>query len=340
MCPMSFSPGRFAVATVTVGLLASTLTGCGLLDGSSRLEKALEYLPAGTRTVQFVDRTKIADRLDLDDLATGGSEDDVRRWAEASKDEGYGTELAKWLVPMQEAAFSDFDVEWEVIGTSEGGIARIWRMSGDLDFDEVAADLEDAGYERSGSKDRPVFHADLSDTEDGLVGGRYPIPPLDIALVPGEELIVTGTQVDDVLAAVDDDADSLADQGSFGDLLGQADHQDDLEYAAMALGLPCAPPDVPDAKGEGMALFVPSEETVRGVRTFDTDAAAKADTAALDDALTEFEQLAGVDGPPDVTTDGSVVRIEVGFGDRRSAVSAYSSSRGPFACLTAPRSGA
>jgi len=337
---MSFSPGRIAVPAATLGLLGSTLTGCGLLDGSSRLEKALEYLPAGTRTVQFVDRAEVADRLDLDDLATGASEDDVRRWVEASRNEAYGTELAQWLAPMQAAAFSDFDVEWEVVGTGDGGLTRIWRMSDDLDFDKVAADLEDAGYERSGSKDRPVFHADLGDTEDGLVGGRYPIPPLDIALVPGEELVVTGTEIDAVLDAVDDDADSLADEGSFGDLLDQADHQDDLEYAGMSLDLPCAPPDVPDAKGEGLALFVPSDETVRVVRTFDTDEAAKADAASLGDELTEFEQLAGVDAPPEVTTDGPVVRIEMGFGDRRSAVSAYASNRGPFACLTAPTPGA
>ncbi|MFJ9316560.1 hypothetical protein ACIRN4_20400 [Pimelobacter simplex] len=333
---MSYSPGRIAVTAVTVGLLGSTLSGCGLLDGSSRLEKALEYLPAGTRSVQFVDRAKIADRLDLDDLATGASEDDVRRWAEASKDEAYGTELARWLAPMQEAAFSDFDVEWEVIGTGDGGLTRIWRMSDDLDFDKVAADLEDAGYERSGSKDRPVFHADIADAADSLVGGRYPIPPLDLALVPGEELIVTGTAVDEVLDAVDDDADSLADEGSFGDLLDQADDRDDVEYAAMTLDLPCAPPGVRDAKGEGMGLFVPSDETVRAVRMFDSDKAATADVASLDDALTEFEQLAGVEGPPEVTTDGSVVRIEMGFDERRSAASAYASNRGPFACLTAP----
>lgn len=325
MVPMIPSLGRSAVA---LALLGSTLTGCGLLDGSTRLEKALEYLPAGTRTVLFVDRAQMADRLDVDD--------DVDRWAEASRDEGYRTGLAEWLVPMQEAAFSDFDVEWEVVGTGDGGFSRIWRMSDDLDFDEVAADLEDAGYERSGSKDRPVFHADLDAAEDGLVGGRYPIPPLDIALVPGEELIITGSEIDAVLDAVDDDADSLADQGSFGDLLGQADHQDDLEYAAMTLDLPCAPPGVRDAKGEGMGLFVPSDETVRAVRMFDSDKAATADVASLDDALTEFEQLAGVEGPPEVTTDGSVVRIEMGFDERRSAASAYASSRGPFACLTAP----
>lgn len=332
MCPMSYSPGRIAVTAVTVGLLGSTLSGCGLLDGSSRLEKALEYLPAGTRSVQFVDRAKIADRLDLDDLATGASEDDVRRWAEASKDEAYGTELARWLAPMQEAAFSDFDVEWEVIGTGDGGLTRIWRMSDDLDFDKVAADLEDAGYERSGSKDRPVFHADIADAEDGLVGGRYPIPPLDLALVPGEELIVTGTAVDEVLDAVDDDADSLADEGSFGDLLDQADDQGDLEYAALGLDGPCAPADEPDAKGEGIGLFVPSDDDVRVARLFDTDQGAEADAAALEDGLASFGERAGTDLDAEITTDGRVVRVETGFDGRRVLAQAYLRQEGPFGC--------
>lgn len=340
MCSMTSRRGRTATTagTLALALAGSTLSGCGLLDGSSRLEKALEYLPADTRTVLFVDRAQVADRVDLDDLTTGGSEDDVSRWAEATKGEAYGTELARWLVPMQEAAFSDFDVEWEVVGTDDGGISRIWRMSDDLDFEKVSADLEDAGYERSGSKDRPVFKADLSDTENGLVGGRYPIPPLEIALVPGEELIVTGTRIDDILAAVDDDADSLADKGSFGDLLGQADHQDDLEYAALGLDAPCAPTDEPDAKGEGLGLFVPSDEEVRAVRLFDTDAAAEADAAALEDALAAFGERSGVDLADDVTTDGRAVRVETGFDERAVLAQAYVRQEGPFGCpANAPR---
>lgn len=256
MCPMRI-PGSLAPITGLVAVLAcAPLSGCALLDGSSRVEEALEYLPAGATTVTFVDRAALAERG-------------------AGPDEAYATELARWSSAMQRAAFGEDDVEWEATATSDGTVGRVWKMTEGLDFDAVAADLEDAGYRRSGPEDRPTFTADPAAADpDGLVGGRYPAVLLTLALVPDEEVIVSGADVSALLDAVEDDADSLADSGAFGDLLEQAEDQDALEYAALTLDAPCA--------AEGAALYVASEEPVRAVRLFADEASAEDDAASLE----------------------------------------------------------
>ena len=48
---------RCAVLALPVVLAASSLTGCGLFDGSSSLEEALETLPAGVTRVTFDERS-------------------------------------------------------------------------------------------------------------------------------------------------------------------------------------------------------------------------------------------------------------------------------------------
>jgi hypothetical protein len=306
--------GRLALATA---LLGASLSGCALLDGSSRLEEALEYLPADATTVTFVDRAAVADRV-----------------GDGEPETSYRTQLAELTAAMEDAAFSDADVEWEAIGTSEAGFARIWRMSDDLDFDTVATDLEDAGFERSGTPGRRVFHADPADAQEGLVGGRYPAPPYDIALVPDERLIVSGTNLADVLGAVTDDADSLADAGTFGDLLGQADHQDDLEYAVLTLDSPCGQ-EALDDEATGVGLFVPSDETVRAVHVFADDRTARAAADTTRDSLAAWLKSADVGIDPEVTTEGSAVRVEVGFAERERFAQSFEHLDGPLVCPAA-----
>ncbi|MBM7516137.1 hypothetical protein [Nocardioides nitrophenolicus] len=293
-------------------MTASSLSGCALLDGSSRLEEALEYLPADATTVTFVDRAAIAERV-----------------GDGSPETAYGTELSRWSEVMDEAAFDDSDVEWEAVASGEG-VGRVWKMSDDLDFDAVAADLEDAGYERSGSADRPVFTVDLAAAdENGLVGGRYPAVWLTLALVPDEELIVSGSEVSALLDAVADHADSLADAGSFGDLLDTAEDQDGLEYAGLTVAPPCGGSARPGP--DGMALFVTPDE-VTGVRLFADDEAATADAEELTSSLDEQAGDTGFDADLDVEADGRTVRAEAGPGDRRVMAQAWTRLDGPFAC--------
>ena len=317
MGPMTHTLGRRVVPATALVLLASGLAGCGLLDGSSRVEKALEYLPAGTTSVTFVDRAKAG--------------------------EDFGTALTVWDRAMDEAAFSDDDVEWEATGTGKGGLARVWRMSRDLDFDEVAKDLLDAGYERSGPDDRPVFHAGLDQADpNGLVGGRYPAQLLDIALVPDESVILTGGDAEAAAKASTDDADSLADEGAFGDLLDRAEDQDDLAYAAVSTeplcgaGARTTPAQAEELYGDlgtpdGMALFVRPDQPVRVVRLFDGDGAEQ-DEKALTTYLADSATRTGLDVDLDVSRDGDVVEAEAPWAARQQLVAAWARGEGPFAC--------
>lgn len=328
MGPMP-TPGRLALQTGLVAALACTpLSGCALLDGSSRLEESLEYLPSGATTVTFVDRAAVAERVGDGDPETA-----------------YGTELARWTEAMADAAFDDSDVEWEAVATGDGSLGRVWKMSDDLDFDAVADDLEDAGFERSGPQDRPTFTADLAAAdENGLVGGRYPAVLLSLALVPDEEVIVSGPDVDALLDVVEDDADSLADAGSFGDLLDKSGDQDDLEHAALTLEPSCgasgriSPEQAAQQYGgllrpAGMGLFA-TADAVTGVRLLPDEKEAVEDAEGLVTYLDERADTTGFDAELDVRGDGPAVVAEARPADRRTMVQAWLQGDGPFACPT------
>lgn len=94
--------GRLALG---LALSCSALSGCALLDGSSRLEEALEHLPADATSLVFVD------------LTAGG---EPGSWPEVAK------------VPLELA-----DVEWGVSATAPSGTVQVWKLSDDVDFDAL-----------------------------------------------------------------------------------------------------------------------------------------------------------------------------------------------------------
>lgn len=347
MVPMTHSLGRLAVVTATLAVLSSSLAGCGLLDGSSSVEEALEYLPANATTVLFVDRAAMDERLGLDDLATGASEDELSEWAEAQADEGYGTELSPWLQVMQAAAFSDLDVEWEASGTSgDDGRVRVWKLDDDVDFGAVADDLEDAGYERSTSGDVELFENSLENADgSGLHGGRYPAQMGSFALVPDEHLVLSGA-VELAIDVANDDEDSLSDEGSFADLLDHAP-AGDLEYAGLTIeplcgaGARITPEQAADTyqgighPDGGLALFA-GPDAVTAVRLFGDGDDAESDAEGLGSYLDERGAASGFDVDLDIEADGEAVTAEASFDDRRTMVQAWSRVDGPFACPPAP----
>lgn len=345
MDAMTSTPGRFVTVSAGVVLASAALSGCGLLDGSSRIQEALEYLPDDTINVTFVDRKAVAERQDLADLETGASDNELDEWSEAQADEGYGTELSTFVRVMQDAAFSDFDVEWEATGTSKEGLVRVWKLEDDTDFEAIADDLEDAGYDRSEKDDAEVFEIDLAeaDATTGLYGGRYPGNLLNLALVPDEHLIVSGN-VEEGLDVVTDGKDSLADEGSFDDLLDRAPDQDELEYAGLTISPSCggggrlSPEQVaqqyeglshPD---EGMALFVQPDTEARAVRLLSDENDPEADAEGLTTYLADRAPATGFDIDVDVEADGDAVVAEVTFEDRRALVQAWIRVEGPFTC--------
>lgn len=344
MGPMTHSLGRLAVVTTTLTVLSTGLAGCGLLDGSSPVEDALEYLPASSTTVLFVDRGAVAERLDVDDLSTGASDDELADLLEAQREEGYGTLLNAWVRVMQDAAFSDLDVEWEASGTSTGeGRVTVWKLDDDVDFDAVADDLVDAGYERGEAGGLETFEADIEDADENqLYGGRYPAELTSLALVPDEHLVLYGA-LDLAVDVANDDADSLSDKGSFADLLDAAPDAGDLEYAGLTIEPLCGAGAriTPEQAAElyqgighpdgGIALFA-DPEAATAVRLFGDDADAEDDARGLGSYLEERGAASGFDVELEVGTDGDAVTAEAAFDDRRTMVQAWNRFDGPFAC--------
>ena len=55
---------------------------------------------------------------------------------------------------LEDAPFSAQDVEWEIVGyDGDDGFGRVWKMNDDLDLDDVADELVDAGLRGGGSGD-------------------------------------------------------------------------------------------------------------------------------------------------------------------------------------------
>lgn len=343
MGSMTHSLGRLAVVT-SLTLLPTGLAGCGLFEGSSSVEEALEYLPANATTVQFVDRAAMDEREGLEDLATGASKEDLEQWRDAMLDEGYGSQLSPWLHPMQEAAFSDLDIEWEASGTSaDDGRVLVWKLDDDIDFDAVADDLADAGFERGTSGDAETFEASLEDAdENGLYDGRYPAAFTSFALVPDEHLVLSGA-IDLAVDVANDDEDSLSDEGSFADLLDRVPDAGALEFAALTTEPLCGLGDrvTPEQAAQefeglshpdgGEALFA-DPDAVTAVRLFTDDKDAESDAKGLGTYLDERAAARGFDVDLDVQADGDAVTAEASFDDRRAMVQAWSRADGPFAC--------
>ena len=209
MGSMTHTPGRLALALCLLAPGWSGLAACGLLDGSSRVEEALEYLPAGATSVTFVDRAALEDR----------------------DGEPYAAPLT-----------IDARVEWKAFATTGDDTVRVWKLDDDTDFDALA----DA----------------LKNTPEGDA----------VRLVPDERLAVAG-DVDTAVAVAGDDEDSLADDGSYADLLDEAPDQDGLEFAGMTLEAGCGP----------AALFVVTDDVVRAHSALGPDASTE-DTAFADRA--------------------------------------------------------
>jgi hypothetical protein len=350
-------PMRRAPTTLlTAAAVAVSLTGCGLFDGSSRLEDALEYLPADAGDVQFVDRAAVAERFGVDDVEHGSDELDDYLDAMA-EEQPPTTTLGRWITPMQEAAFSELDVEWEAVSVvGDGAPARVWKMRDDLDLDEVADALVDAGWseEDGDGADGDVrrLTIDLGEAADGgLVDDAYPVVELrDLAVIPGEHVIVSGgapETTDAVADTVTDDEDSLADADDYDDVLDAAD-TDAVEFAWLArddrlcAGLPDLSPEQRervDSEHEGLGhptaagAFTRGEEPGEAVLVFDDADTAEADAEARAEYLDEFTATYDIPGDFEVEADDATVRVTTEPDQASVVVQSVARGEGPLFCL-------
>lgn len=367
MVPMRLGRRLVLPAAALAAVVAPTVAGCGLFDTGSTLEEALEYLPADTFSVEFADRAAMSERLGLDDIdprgVTEGELDDyLESLQDPDNDAVAVTELASYARVMADAPINTFDVEWEARASwgdpdDQDGTAFVWKVGDDLDFDALAEDLADKGYDEDDSGDLPVYTADRSaTTEDGLVGGVYPPLMYNVLLDEDEQLVVASVVPDplgDVADVIADDEDSLADGGGMDELLDTA--EGDPELALLVTGGPTVcraggrplPEQVsgeyddlgrPDAR----ALFVSADDPkVLLALQYDSEDAAEDDLEAREDliddgvdplAVVPFDQL----GDFELDQDGEFVLIEEDFDDGAAAARRVElSGGGPGFCLSA-----
>lgn len=343
-----------------------TLTACGLFDGGSPIEDAFEYLPADTVQVRFADRLAMAERLEVDDLDPRDlSDGDVDDYVGELTDEDNGavaiTDLNTYVAAMRDAPLNELDVEWEAWaswGESDGesrGAAFVWKVGDDVDFDELADDLEAKGYEKGGSGDLPMFTNDISNADEtGLFGGVYPPTMVNVLLDEDEQVVVSAVSPDslaDVADVIAEDSDSLADDGGLDKLLDVADGDPELAWLTnggpdVCIGGGRLPADALEQYGDlgrpqARAFFVSGvdEPEVLLALRYASEDAAKDDLEARETLVDEgadartaqpFSEL----GDFDLDQDGRFVLIEEDFdAGPRAALAAEQNGAGPGVCI-------
>jgi hypothetical protein len=337
-----------AVIALPFALVASSLTGCGLLGGSDSLDDALEVVPASMTEVRFFDREAALDRLDIDDLQADPSDDELEAYVDASREVPTSTALDQYLLPMlADAPFSAQDIEWEITGyDTDNAFGRVWKMDDDLDLDDVADDLVDLGFAEEAGDGRHLS-IDLDGIGEDV---QYLVPLQSVSLLPDDHLVVTGPLADDFLDVISDDADSAVDEESFDELL---DGTDDVELAVLSrdaafcsLGASRLSADQLGAAGladlghpDQTAFFVHGDDgKARSVLQFADEAAADDDAEAREQFLAEaVSPVSGVPysefGTFDVEADGEQVRIDVTYDDPRDIPAVIGRNDYPSVCV-------
>ena len=176
------------------------------------VEEALGLLSRDVGLIDFRSDRHSAERLGLlDDGATSHAELGATyadRAAEVPRtDLAAVSQLAREVDLMTEggAAFSQIDVRWSMRASTgdplddDSASVEVFRLVDGVDMEEVLADLEDAGFERSEQGGWHRLHLDgtLSENVDVLDGnaiaGRYPRPFFpDVSVHPETHLVAFG----------------------------------------------------------------------------------------------------------------------------------------------------
>ncbi|WP_182526592.1 hypothetical protein [Nocardioides dongkuii] len=359
---------RTAIAALVLST-ACPVTGCSLLSDSSSdsspsspsadLEEALDVVPDTATSVTYVGRAAAAERLEIDDVETGADEEDVDRYLEGLRESmAATTTLTDYLPQMQEAAFSDLDLEWEVSAQGDDGMWVVWRIDDDVDLDEVADDMVAAGYEETEEDGGRHLRSSLGAASSD--GRRYPVEVMmSPVLVPDEHLIIVSPDPEAVLEVITDDGDSVLDAEDLDEVVDAADDAEfahlrrDIDCGAVYEDGPLSPEETeqlnaasgledlgrPDATG----FFVHGDDagTTTTVLAFADDDAAKADATARE-AWLEGEPLLASGGPFtqdatwDVETDGPLVRIDHDYGTGDASTASSLAFDGDGFALCAP----
>jgi hypothetical protein len=208
------------------------------LDGEqSRVEAALDAVPAQTRIASFTDWSAVRDELAG---GSGPAETSPDRLLEQAYERDFS---AVSLLAVSEAEVRDaygwsvLDAEWEMYGQSPLGAVEVLRMPEGFDFTAADRRLTELGYAEPDQAGVRTGGAEL-------VAGLGLTPQLaHVAMLPGQSLIVASDAASYATLTVETvggEHDSAASSDSVGDLAAALDPQPvaaTLLFGAQACGL-------------------------------------------------------------------------------------------------------
>lgn len=319
------------LGVLAASLAATVVSGCGAFGGETRIEEALALVPADAGIVFFTDQSAAEERLGFEGLTSQSDQADIDAYEEAFIEESpwSATRLQRDLMEAEEWGWDALDVEWSVdtLGT------QIYRMRDDLDMEVIADSFRERGYDESEEDGRlrftPGADSDLAEM------------PIFVAvvLVPDDHLLLSGSEVDEVIELLSGEAESLADVDAVGDLL---EDTEGVEFGSvMGPDASCEdilfrdqlPPEAGEVVKDAMGDLQPTEASVLWIGTGDDDVGvrvvsayadeevAQADEEARTDYLSSGQSLITAEPLADVLTveaterNGDVVRFDLDFAD-------------------------
>ena len=196
-------------------LLLAVAAAWWLLRGPvGQYADAMDTLPEGTLRSSFTDWSRVDEELDVPDVEESQDPDLVREFLDNAYDADLvtGSTMLDVLPGLATTfGYSAAQAEWEAYGQSPDGAVDVLKLDDSVDFDEVAANLEDAGY-------------DVPDEDDGVWAGsgdlvvefESPMSTLQInvLLLEDQRMVLTSDQVsylEETRAVVEGDESSLRD---------------------------------------------------------------------------------------------------------------------------------
>lgn len=209
-------------AAAVVALVAGALVWWLTRGPSGPYADAVGTLPEATLRSSFTDWSHVAQQLEVPDVEeardAGTVDDFLDRAYDADMVTG-STQLDVIRGLALTFGYTPAQAEWEAYGQSREGAVDVLKMTEEVDFDEVAGNLREAGY-------------DAPDEEDGVWQGsgdlvvefESPMSTLQInvLLLADERMILTSDRVaylEETRAAIRGDAASLRDVSGVEPLL-------------------------------------------------------------------------------------------------------------------------
>jgi hypothetical protein len=198
-------------ALLLLALLAAA--GWWLLRGpAGPYADAMGTLPEGTLRSSFTDWDRVDEELEVPDVEEAQDADRVRDFLDAAYDADVvtGSTLLDVLPGLALSfGYSPAQAEWEAYGQSPDGAVDVLKVDDSVDFDEVAANLEEAGYDAP-DDDEGVWRG----SGDLVVELESPMTTIQInvLLLEEERLILTSDDVaylETTRAVVEGDEPSL-----------------------------------------------------------------------------------------------------------------------------------